>query len=407
MRKNYLKNPNVKPKTFSFSNFTDITDYAKGLFIGEQLTASNLRLTLLNITDIAVKYGYCVDDKIFIKSQNDIFYEMVDGNLYQKFNCGYTRGVIGAVILGGAKKIVYMDDMVKKVIDDDQVGVDLPRGTAFVTHRLRCFVANENTVYFSSPFDFENRSMMLDNCGNFSFSYEDGNVLGLFDFSTYLLIVCSKSFYKLTIVDGEFKLEKLNSDFYQIEQNSLLKMRDKVIFVSENKLYCYQDFEIKQLPSSFIKDVENFDNKATFNDYFYYCQTSDYDRKCVLAYDVKNNTENIVDVDDCDLMCKNILFTHRQKVFFTISNGYPNNTEWISTKIDLGSINSKSLIEVSVYVERKSTLKVKGDFGEKTFELKQGANKKIMNLRSKQFIFEILCFESGLSVRDLQLKYIA
>lgn len=408
MRKRYLLKPNVKTKSFKLTDFTDITDFCENVYLDKEIRSANMQLKFSSTCGVMMQRMYIVRGRKYFVGSDGFLYELNGNQPTQKFKCGNVKGAMESIILQGENKTLYIDNEVAKVVEDVEYNVGLPCGKHFAIHQLRCFSADEYTVYFGSEFDLESRSMMLDNRGNINFTYDEGKVIGLFDFTSYLLIVCEKSFHKLTIVEGEFKIERIKTNFYAIDRSSFAKIREKLLFISDRKLYSFENFEIKQLPSIFIKDVLEVGTDVTFNGNYYYCQINDASKKCVLVYDLINNKETLLYVGNSVLVCKNLLFNYDEQCLYAISS---NSTEgackWISKKLDLGNMSKKSLLEVSIKLSKDAMLTISGDFGSKSFNLKAGLNKKGMNLSSKEYELEINCPSGDLIASDLQLKYIA
>ncbi|MBO7149368.1 MAG: hypothetical protein J6V71_00585 [Clostridia bacterium] len=406
MRKSYLVKPNVVEKTVTIKDLSKVTDYAEGLILGEQLTASNLYLAPSYSVTIEIRDMFNVDGKTYLRGYDGYLYQQTGLQQIQKIECGYMNAAMGSIILNGEKNVLFVDEKGVKIIDKSQLEIGLPSGKYFATYMLRCFVANDNTIYFSSPFDFEERSMMLDNCGNISINSQDGKILGIYDFSSYLLIVCEKSFYKLTIIDGEFSLEKLKCYCDGIAWKSLIKMNDKLLFIANKKLYVYENFAIKEIPTTVAQHITMAGLIATGAETLYFCTTNDPEKRSIFVYDFVKEKDSLLHVDNNSLCCKNILYNYDEQRLYAVMSGPNTASKWRSLAMNLGDDDKKSLIELSIKVTADSTLKISGDFGDKTFALKTGVNKKTMNLRSRAFAIEVNCGTSAVSIDNLQFKYI-
>ncbi len=406
MRKNYLTKPNVNKKTIEVKDLSKVTDYAEGLIVGEMLKSTDLGVKKLYNVDLMIQDAFVVDDKTFVRTYDGILYEQRGSRFYEKGNYGYLPAKMGSVILNGQKEFLFMDSNGGKIIDDNEVNVTIPYGKHFATYALRCFSAKDYDLYFSSPFDFENRSMSLDNGGNISFSSHDGSIVGIFDFSSYLLIVCQHCFYKLTDVDGEFKLEKIVDNFFSIAPHSLAQMKDKLVFIADKKLYVYQDFVIKQKDCPFEKDIPENLSPVMNNGKFYYCALNNVDKKSTLVYDVDSGESMLVHIENNMLLYKNVLFNYEEQSLYAITPNQAKNIKWQSLAMNFGNNDKKLLIELSIKVTKSAMIKISGDFGSASFALKEGINKKNMNLYSKEYAFEIEGNSGDTLISDLQLKYI-
>ena len=405
MRKNYLSKPNVTIKSFKVSNLGNLTDYAEGLFIDKTLNSSNVSAVYTQSLQLELLKMYRVNEKLYVTCTDGYLYEKLGKEFIQKYKFGTNEPIMEKVMLNGVYETLHMDETGGRILDKSNYIVGLPYGNHFSTYSLRCFVSKGKTVYFSSPFDFNTKSMMLDNCGNFNIKDEDGNVIGLFDFSKYLLIVCVKGFYKLSITDGEFSLEKIKTDSYSIDEMSLAKIGEKLFFISDGNFYEYENFAIKQISNPHIKKITKINYFATASENFCLCHITLPEKQCVFAYDVVNKQPFIVDVGESRLLCENILSNYSEGGLYIIKKYPYAKCMWRSLSVNLGTNDKKSLLETSVKVTKKATLTIKGDFGSSTFVLKEGVNKKTMNLSSKEFIFEIDCKVRDMIVSNLQLKY--
>ncbi len=407
MRKNYLLEIGVNQKTLKVDDLAKVTDHAIGIHADKVLTAMDTYFAHGSSFNIEIKNVFKVNEKIYATCNDGYLYEKVGLDFVKKFSIGEKTPIMDVVILNGLRETLYLDEKVGCIVDKDGVQIGLPYGNHFATYSLRCFSASENTIYFSSPFDFCTKSMMLDNLGNFSIKKEDGKIIGLYDFSNYLLIVCDRAFYKLTIVDDEFNLEKINVDSYVIEQKSLAKIREKLLFVADGKLCVYENYTVKEKPCIYAKYILDLDFKATTKDDYYYCQVKIPDKTCVLAYDVVKQTSVLLYVIDSVMAYENVGINLREGRFYSVTNTtIAPSSKWRSVAMNFGSNEKKSLLEVSIKVTKDSLLKISGDFGYKIYNLKEGINKKTMNLSSKEFVFDLDCVLKNLIVSDLQLKYV-
>ena len=406
MRKKYLFEPNVKEKSFKVKNLAEVTDHAEGLVVGEELTTPNIRAYVWQNSKLIVLKMCDVNGREYVICDDGYLYEKIGAQYVQKYKCGYSKFIMGTVILNGIQETLHIDETGGRIVDKSEYAVNLPDGDYFATYSLRCFMAKDYTIYFSSPFDFNSRSMILDTCGHFNVNTQDGEVIGLYDFSSYLLIVCAKCFYKLTIIDEQFKLEKIKTDNYAIESMSLAKIREQLYFVSHRKFYVYEDFAVKEIPSVFAKHLLRLNCHATSDEDRYYCQANAPDRNCIFVYDAYKKTSILVYIGESRLVCKNLAFNYSESRFYIINPNSLATSIWKSSAMNLGNNDKKSLIELSIKVEKDATLKIDGDFGSKTFSLKAGINHKKMNLRSKDFTFEIYCPTINIVISDLQFKYL-
>ncbi len=405
MRKNYLLKPNVNVKKFNVKNLSSITEYAEGMTIGNTLASSNMCVVESIPIQFVVKNMYCVNNKMYAQGADGYFYAKSGDGYFKRFECGTEKAIMGSVILQGARQTLYIDNTGGRVLENDKLLVRLPYGEYFATHALRCFSAKDYTIYFSSKFDFIAKSMAVDNYGNLSVNTEDGKIIGLYDFSSYLLIVCTNAFYKLTVVNGEFYLEKINTDSYEIQTQSLARIGGKLLFISDKKLYAYENFSIKQLSTTFVEHILTVDIPATSYNTFYFCQTCDDEKKCVYVYDVVKKKDWLVYVSDSTLKLNNIMFNETEQKLYLIEPN-PNTTAiWRSKAISFATNDKKSLMQLSINVTKDSMLKIIGDFGVRDFVLKSGINNKKMNLRSKEFTLELVCLTTDIVVSNLEMKY--
>ncbi len=408
MRKNYLIQPKVQVKTFKVNDFLNITEHAESVVVGEKLSAIDICSNYSQTVGFEILKMCEANKKIYATCNDGYLYEKVNKNFVQKNYYGTSLPIMCEVIVEGKAEVLHINQTGGRILGKNDYSVSLPYGNVLQTFALRCFVAKGKTVYFSSPFDFEKHSMKFDNCGNFSVDDSDGEILGIYDFSSYLLIVCAQQFYKLTITDGEFKLEKIKTDNFVVEKGTLAKIREQLFFVANGKFYVYEDFSIKEISNIYSKKIANLEGFATADGDVYYCPVVANGSNCVFRYDVINKTFMLVNVGERKLMCKNILFTPADNSIYTVKSTPLACSVWKSTAINLGSYDKKSLIALTIKVTKSLTFKIKGDFGSKTYKLKAGINQMTMNLRSKEFTFEIDYKPNvNTDVSDLQLKYIA
>ncbi len=410
MRKNYLLKPNVTEKTFKVKNLEEITDHAESIITGKTLTSFNMSSVPVQGLNHSIMQMFYVNGKTYAvcgnASEKTYLYEQIGEEFVQKFSVGQGRASMGEVILNGRKEVLYMDEEVAKIVDNNKYTVRFPLGKHFATYSLRCFSATDTVIYFGRPFSFTTKTMMLDNCGNIGINPEDGKILGIYDFSSYLLVVCSKCFYKLTIVEDEFKFEKLNLGDYAIEEKSLAKTREKLFFVANKKLYVYEEYVVKEIPCVYAKHMGSVYSYATADSDHYYCELTIGNRNCALVYDLAKKVCGLVYLGTITLMCRNVGVSYAEQYLYRVEASSTVTSLWTSLPINFDTNDKKALVEISVNVSKAVTLTVSGDFGKKVFSLKGGVNHKRMNLWSKEFIIEIECPTKDIEVSNLQFKYI-
>ena len=264
-------------------------------------------------------------------------------------------------------------------------------------------------MYYTKEFDFEKKMFDYETIGQISFGLNDGNVVGLTTVSDYLLIVLKKALYKLTLnSELGFGLEKLDVQKLNVYKNSVKNLGDEVLFLSDGEVYSYKNGSVKRIESKLygLKVSPSGDAKTMGRTYYFPITRKNTEQNYVFYIDRANSKEGIIsapkltDGDDGYLGTNFCLYSLSLDGDVVFDDFY-----WESKDLTFDCACKKSVVEISVFVSEDATMKVFGDFGEKRFYLKKGANAKRTNLFSDSIKIQVISSSNTFALKDLQIKY--
>ena len=387
MVKKYLTDPKLKTLKQKFSNLNDITGYALNCKLGKEITISQ-KQNMVNDFASQIKKAFYVNGSIYVYTKS---------NMLLKYDpkTGQTTTVAGAlgddllideVILNGKKETLMITRY------NSFVGVNefyMPYGKYLTVYRGRCFTAINNTVSFGAPFDFADYSFEQLS-GTFNTDERDGEITGLCVLGEVLYVFCQRAIYKLVSNDATiFSLIKLCATVGEICHGSAKCVGGKILFTSGKRIFAFDgsnasviDETIQDLGLEIVEGFNVCGEKYSINvnidgksaQYVF----DSIDKSVQIIYSVSNMTLDNGYAIDADGKLYKTLIDEGQLI---------GEVFWQSKPIYFSSPYKKQLLEVSCYSLGQTRLKISGDFGEKSFELKEGVN--VIRLNSESITFSL------------------
>lgn len=399
-----LTKPKYVDKTVAFKNFKDITEEAYNVIVGDKVRCSRFGTFYDDNLPAKASKLYKEGDKVFLYGYDKYLYYKTLYMFNKTISCT-SAPLIKDVIFNGQKDTIIIAPNIAYLLNSQISGFTMPYGSSIEVYSNRLFVAKEKDVYFSGEFDFVNNSMDLNNAGFFSVENDAIEILKIFKYDDYLLIICSNAIYKFTInSNGEFNLKRYNLPLLNIQKNTIEKIANQVFFVSNKQLCVFKDGSIEIKTSIYDKLLIDA----------YFTNSGISGSKYMLEINIGKRYLFIHDVvEDVDFIFGNYSYTFSNGLFFDNSNMQllvPSDMEitrgyWQSKSMDFSTSKNKFLTEISLYMNQEGEVVIIGDFGEKILFLEKGKNDIKLNLMSKVFSFNFKSYSMNFIAKNFRIKY--
>lgn len=408
--KNYLVNPKITYKKLSVKNLLDITKIAVNCGVEQNLFANCFKQELDYCFPSQVIKGFCVGNNIFALCSDGWLYSF-DGNAVTKqIECDDQEILVRQITINGVNQFVVIKQDGAIVLDQNKTALSITYGNSVCTYNGRMFIAKGNTLLYGNAFDFCEFSVLTDDCGVIAIDQSEGEIIELLVYDNYLLIVCERGFYKLVMAeDTIFTLQKLNTSSVKINKGSVALVGDEVMFISGNQLCSLNKTNVTTIKSIFnqYQLVQNAKVCSSGGKYCIAVISRVDGQNYIFIHDTVNHTECIISQEQLVLCGGEYLVDNLSGKICSINLANSSNMggKWISKNIDFESNDKKTLHSISLAVNKDALLTLEGDFGSKTYTLKAGEGKKIVNVRSSYFIIKISFDDGQFKSKNLQLEY--
>ena len=406
MRTNQLIKPNEKEeKVFSFTDFIDYSGFCPNLLIGKEIKAIKQSVAPLRNGPLGSQNAYCVNNRLFAYSSDKYIYEY-KSYAFSKVDTSESLPILVPIIFEGQEEVLAINSTTSFVLGKSQNQFNVPKGSYWANYDNRLFIAENNVLYFSGPFDAKNLSMDLSNIGNISVSAQDGKIYGLANYQDDLIVVCQKSIYKLHISQGgEFSFGKLNIALPEVKAGSVVKVGSELLFVASKKLYAYKNGKVELLKPAFETYLSKTLKQALAYDEYYAITFVVAEMNYLYMYNTRTKQVHIIGESFGDYIGGKYFYDKSLNRIYQISVLKISPSEWTSLELDLGTHKNKMVTEVSVNMSTSGTCYVFGDTGSKWFGLRTGNNNKKLQLQGRKFSFSIMYNIKDVVIKDFKVKY--
>lgn len=410
MRKNYIKNPNLKTKSLSVQNLKSITSFALNLSVNELLSNVGGFIPLDGELQEKIMRLYNVRDRIFCYSESGNFYEYASGAFRLVKEQLDTEPIVFASVIGGIRKILVITKTQCFRVDTPDVMISfVPYGDCALVQSGRLFYAKENKLYYGSNFNFTENTVPIRIDGVIGTTASDGEIIAIEGYGEETLVIKNNAIYVLMPNEQTaFKLEKVNLPYLNVHSGSVKTVGDKIIFISDGVPCYYKNSAVSQI-DGIAKNLKMTANGRAVRIGGKYILPVLADGKSALyVYDTTTCEDYLIGAQS-SVVCDGGYITDSdgKTLYMMDDNGQPfGELFWQSKSFDFGVPYGKQLAEISLYTSADCTFTVNGEFGEKKFFLKKGYSIRRLNLPSRKFSFTLsTATEGGFYVRDLKLKY--
>ncbi|MGN0797504.1 MAG: hypothetical protein ACI4M5_04780 [Christensenellales bacterium] len=321
------------------------------------------------------------------------------------------------VLLGcvGGTTYVLENQTLTKVLTDKVI-------VQLLSHNERIFAlvkGGNNSVWFSDVFDPFDWEVSLSGGGYLECDNSQGVINKLVSMGDYLYLFCDYGIYRLTCysLQSQFELKKVYSSGEKILGESVASTQNKIIFCTKDNAYSYDYYGVKRLnvdletmtsQNNSIKSATAKQNQVyivTQNAEIIiydvekdnYCVVSGYQTGDLTSVEAKNLSAIVARSKLCEEL---VMMTEQGEDYLTQCN-----RSWKIKDVDFGEPNRLKNIRYAEYkVSALTTLSVTADGINYQFPLTQRNNKVAINVKGKNFDFELFNDTATVKISPIELR---
>lgn len=405
MVKNPFKFSNVKTYKVDYVNLSQIVDFAENCTLDKSIYNYIGTVTVRTFSNKIKKlYGFCGKALVLLDNNQLVMYNYENDEQVVMQEHIDESALILNTNLGGEQRFIYITPS-KSVLGEKII--NLPMGNFAVIYDGRCFVADNETLYYSGEYDFENE-VFDDFGGIINFEMHDKKVSGLEVMGEYLYVFCQKAIYRIER-DGQglYKVKKLAVQVDNVAIGTVKCMGGEIFFIDNGEICSFNGNSVVRRKNQLTHFNFNRYVNAIRHNNFYAVMCMKNDDVYQFVYDIDTDlisvkrAENLICADGGLLTNENgglILGLEKE-------GGVVGDVWFRTVKLDFGTPLNKSLKQVSLYSKGNVKLKISGDFGSTEFKLNDGNNVLNMNYTSNEFVLEFSSKNAQLTVDKLCVKY--
>lgn len=405
-----LKKANVNYKKYYVENLNSVGGIAINFVQGKSGKISPITLNeyFPNVLSIGYKQLYCVNGVVYAFANDNRMYRFDQTGLRLVSNTEYygCPSVVSVLENGQSKTLIVCENGNAESVGEDGVvkKYTLPLGNVCAVYNGMLFIANGNTVNFSTKYDFSDFTTSIDRAGVFNTQVQDGAIVALIVQNNKLVIFAEHAVYEFTAFGEriDYALKKIETIVPEIVFGTVKDCGKKIVFLSGKDVCAYENQKISVL-LSLPNGYEYAGNIASVDKSIYCLPVMFYNEKIYsLCVDVESKNRFLIElpssvIGDCGYS------VNASNNICKIVNGDGN---WIfkCRELNFYTAKEKTINEITVFCDSKCSLTLKGDYGEKSFSLKKGANCIKINFSSRSFYMEF-SGQTANAIIDLRIKY--
>ncbi len=374
-----------------------IKPYAKDAFFYGRLPFSCKKLYYVN------------EHTVYAVAEDECMYRVDMEGVKKISNSDYRAcPTVMRITHGGQNKVLIVSNagFAELVSEDGSVEkYFIPVGSSCAMYNGMLFIANANTLYFSTQYNFSDFTMSLDRAGVVKIKEEDGDILSIIVQNNKLVVFTQYAVYEFTAFGDrvDYTLKKVETDIPDVIYGTVKDCGKKIFFMSGTKICSYENGKINVCARLESKYSYAGNLTAVFDGNY-----------CVPVHSNGKTYLYCVDVNTEKMNCLINVYTSSVSDY-----GYTADTDgYIRKIVDYGhgtweydcavmnffTAKEKVIHEISVFCDKKCTLNLIGDYGQKSYILKKGANALRVNLPSRSFKLNF-SGEDENRITDLRIKY--
>ncbi len=257
----------------------------------------------------------------------------------------------------------------------------------------------------------ETDGVKTDSANSFLMPLDAGDIVGLVAEEKRVKIFCRHAIMQLTPFGDkiDFYLQRLTLPILDIEQDSVVKMGYRSVFLSNGEITVFDGKQVKTVKTCF--DLKNYSvyNKCALwsvNKYVLPIVVKERREKYLFVYDFTDDSECIIPSGECAV--SDLGYLVKNSLIYQVSNnGEMIGEHAIWESKPTGFINGETTSLKEIFVNSNTDgdfeLKLLGDFGEKTAKIKKGRNTKKLNVNSQEYAVKVEHYQP-ISFNNVRLK---
>ncbi len=366
-----------------------------------------------------VKNGYMESNKLFYL-ENRLFMPVSGAGLYELTYSGakYLSEPIMAdndpfmvsVRSNGNRSVMVMDkDMGVFIGSANNKEFAQPTPSACCTYKGELVYATNTAVYVR--YDFDKLNGTFKEAPIFQTTYDDEHVVGVAEYKGGILVLLKNKMVELslTVKPWDVVVKRAHLPYFSAREKSLIVIGDRALFIWADKLCAYKDSNLTfyDLPlgltaNSVLNGCGKYENLYLF-------QYDNNGEKGLFAFDCMENEfyqlnqpVTVVSQEGGFIFLEYDQQAYRLALTKTVISAPTQNGGVVT---DLGVPEKKIIYKIKFFASGSATLKITGDFGEKTFDIAKKNNNIKCNLISGDFTFEFVNTSSDFSAEKLNVIF--
>lgn len=291
---------------------------------------------------------------------------------------------------------------------DPEENVSVPCGEKIAVFNGMLFSASKNEITVSKLFSFTDYSEGTEENLVIRLPEGAGGVKLLFALFGELYALCAKSLFKLSPYGEEidYKLVSVPAPYFSVENESAAACDNYAAFVTENKICVYdgKNFKFSKPFGDESFDLSSDCSAGTASGR-YILPLSGENAGYALVFNPADGAAYLTEAASVISPCGGYAADEFGTVYAFLANSPKTDIKVYTAATDLSFADEKFLTEVRLYTGESATLTIKGDFGEKKYELKSGGNSVFCSLKSRAFSFAIKTAGENAKLSVLTVKY--
>ncbi len=337
----------------------------------------------LNTTNFTVSAIYSVLNNLFVYDTDGKIYSLTDTGAIEITSRLFSSKPSVLVVKCAGKDEILIAGTNYAYLLNAQKSVEIEYGEQYLFHNGRLISAKNNELFISKTYPFDRDEEMTFTGEKICFKLEEGKILGLSSQEKEIIIFTEKAIYSLKTVGEihEFSLNKIKTPYLNVSSGSVKEIGSDIYFISEYALFSYKNGKVEKV----IDIPEKLPYKSFYSLFNYYAlgYGTGHDLKAVNVLTKEVITlEPFKDItrDNKYALLANRIFRINKTLFSEKHDGF-NGVMFL----DFDSAKLKAITQIEVEALYQTTIKIKGDFGEREYRVSKGLGIIKCNLPSKEF----------------------
>lgn len=343
-----------------------------------------------------VKYCYCSDNRLY-KEENGVF------NLFSEKTFNSIPHLL-TVLEEGERRTLIISDNASVLRGYGEVDVTVPYTSCYQVCNGILFVAEDNTIKFGEPFNFETFSVDLNPKRIIKLDAELGEIVSLIAMETDLKIVCKHAIMSLSTFGNpeQYELKRYSLPYVDIQKNSVRKIGNGIYFISQGKLCCLRKQKFDFIDLVFETGISSIGQASDYNGY-YLLPVNAFGKDALYVKNTNTGTEWFTHLPRALSSVGGIGISSKTNKLCTLSFGSERHfeCEYIAREIFTGKAGY--LQEICLETTAEITLEIESDFEKIKLACAKGKNKFILSYKTQKFSLAIMKDGGSVEIKNLSV----